>query len=52
MKKNFLILTALGLFNFLSAQVASIDFFFIKDGMEKEYLELEKVWVEFHKQMI
>ena len=52
MKNKFLILTALGLFNFLSAQVASIDFFFIKDGMEKEYLELEKVWVEFHKQMI
>ena len=34
------------------AQFASIDFFEINDGMEDQYLELEKVWVEFHKQNI
>jgi hypothetical protein len=37
---------------FITAQVASVDFFVINDGMEEEYLEMEKVWVEFHKQMI
>lgn len=34
------------------AQFAAIDFFEINDGMEDQYLELEKVWVEFHKQNI
>lgn len=36
----------------IMAQFAAIDFFEINDGMEDQYLELEKVWVEFHKQNI
>ena len=37
---------------FLIGQVANVNFFFIKDGKEEEYLKLEKIWSEYHKQMI
>ena len=42
MKNKFLILTALGLFNFLSAQVASIDFFFHKGWNGKRIFGVRK----------
>ena len=51
MKKAFLLLTLLSL-SFSFSQIATIDIFFLKDGMEKDYLKLEEVWSEFHSQMV
>ena len=51
MKKILVVISFLSMSGLFS-QVAAIDIFFLKDGMEDEYLELEQVWSEFHKQMI
>jgi len=51
MKKVFLFITLFSL-SVSFSQVATIDIFFLKDGMEDQYLKLEEVWSEFHKQMI
>ena len=37
---------------FLLGQVANVNFFFIEDGKEEDYLKLEEIWSEYHKQMI
>ena len=37
---------------FLFGQVANVNFFFIEDGKEEDYLKLEEIWSEYHKQMI
>jgi len=50
--KKLLLLAILLTSTFSFAQVATMDIFFLKDGMEKQYLELEEVWSEFHSQMI
>ncbi len=50
MKKLLLLILICPLLVF--SQVATIDFHFINDGMKDDYLEVEKVWVEFHKQNI
>lgn len=52
MKKLFLITTLSFFISNLNAQFASVDFHFINDGMEEQYLELEKIFLEFHKQNI
>ena len=33
----------------VNSQYAVLDFFVLEDGMEKEYLELEKLWKEYHQ---
>ena len=50
--KKLLLLAILLTSTFSFTQVATIDIFFLKEGMEKQYLELEEVWSEFHSQMI
>lgn len=51
MKKSLFTLFTILIFctNQLKAQYAVLDFFVLEDGMEKEYLELEKLWKEYHQ---
>ena len=38
--------------NTISAQVAMVDWYTINEGMESDYLKLEKVWKEFHQESV
>ena len=38
--------------NTISAQVAMVDWYIINEGMESDYLKLEKVWKEFHQESV
>ncbi len=51
MKKILLLLACL-IFNISFSQYASSSFVTLKEGMDKSYLEIEKLWSEYHKEAI
>ena len=51
MKKYFFLITLFAL-SISYGQFASTSYVTLNDGMEKAYLELEKVWSEYHKEAV